>query len=240
MQLVCKLNHCPDRDCPGHATTKSPEQEATIAPPNWRREKGSSLNSASLTPRPLASSIYMHVPEAPSPFKRSISVTSLFPSPGCRNSSFLYLNETAPRWERLRTRSSPHGVNNSHPSPAGARPGSTAPWNQGDPPCSFPPWPCRAASSDRFCLCELRVSQHFSTFYGSFVQAMDTQLGARHRRRTPTIHRGRAQRTISEGSFDEIQQVAGRDVCNAGQNLVGSHGGRRYAGIDGSPKRSFP
>src|SRR5271166_6791060 len=30
------------------------------------------------------------------------------------------LNETAPRWERLRTRSSPHGVNNSCPSPAGA------------------------------------------------------------------------------------------------------------------------
>ncbi len=82
VQLVCKLNHCPDRDCPGHATTKSPEQEATIAPPNWRREKGSSLNSASLTPKPLASSVYVHVPEAPSPFKRSMSVTSLLPSPG--------------------------------------------------------------------------------------------------------------------------------------------------------------
>jgi len=35
VQLVCKLNHCPDRDCPGHAQTKSPEQEAMIAPPNW-------------------------------------------------------------------------------------------------------------------------------------------------------------------------------------------------------------
>ena len=35
VQLVCKLNHCPDRDCPGHAKTKSPEQEAAIAPPNW-------------------------------------------------------------------------------------------------------------------------------------------------------------------------------------------------------------
>ncbi len=35
VQLVCKLNHCPDRNCPGHATTKSPEQEATIALPNW-------------------------------------------------------------------------------------------------------------------------------------------------------------------------------------------------------------
>ena len=35
VQLVCKLNHCPDRDCPGHAKTKSPELEATIAPPSW-------------------------------------------------------------------------------------------------------------------------------------------------------------------------------------------------------------
>ena len=35
VQLVCKLNHCPDRACPGHATTKSPEQEAAIAPPSW-------------------------------------------------------------------------------------------------------------------------------------------------------------------------------------------------------------
>ena len=35
VQLVCKLNHCPDRDCPGHAKTKSPEVEASIAPPNW-------------------------------------------------------------------------------------------------------------------------------------------------------------------------------------------------------------
>jgi len=35
VQLICKLNHCPDRDCPGHAKTKSPELEATIAPPNW-------------------------------------------------------------------------------------------------------------------------------------------------------------------------------------------------------------
>jgi hypothetical protein len=35
VQLVCKLNHCPDRDCPGHAKTKSPEEEASIAPPSW-------------------------------------------------------------------------------------------------------------------------------------------------------------------------------------------------------------
>src|SRR3954471_11315364 len=31
--LVCKLNHCPDRACPGHAKTKSPELEITIALP---------------------------------------------------------------------------------------------------------------------------------------------------------------------------------------------------------------
>ena len=35
VQLVCKLNHCPDRHCPGHAKTKSPEPEASIAPPSW-------------------------------------------------------------------------------------------------------------------------------------------------------------------------------------------------------------
>jgi hypothetical protein len=35
VQLVCKLNHCPDRLCPGHAKTKSPELEMTIAPPSW-------------------------------------------------------------------------------------------------------------------------------------------------------------------------------------------------------------
>jgi hypothetical protein len=34
-QLVCKLNHCPDPRCPGHSKTKSPEIEASIAPPNW-------------------------------------------------------------------------------------------------------------------------------------------------------------------------------------------------------------
>src|SRR5271157_1547363 len=70
-------------------------------------------------------------------------------------------------------------------------------------------------------------------------QAFDTQPGARHRRRTPTIHRGRAHRTISAGCFDEIQQVGRRDVCNAGQNLVGSRGGRRHAVVDGSLNSGF-
>ncbi len=35
VQLVCKFNHCPDRLCTGHARTKSPELEITIAPPSW-------------------------------------------------------------------------------------------------------------------------------------------------------------------------------------------------------------
>jgi hypothetical protein len=33
VQLVCKLNRCPDPTCPGHAKTKSPEVEITIALP---------------------------------------------------------------------------------------------------------------------------------------------------------------------------------------------------------------
>jgi hypothetical protein len=33
VELVCKLNHCPDPACPGHAKTKSPELEVTIALP---------------------------------------------------------------------------------------------------------------------------------------------------------------------------------------------------------------
>jgi hypothetical protein len=35
VELVCKLNHCPDPNCPGHAKTKSPELEVTIALPKW-------------------------------------------------------------------------------------------------------------------------------------------------------------------------------------------------------------
>jgi hypothetical protein len=35
VELVCKLNHCPDPNCPGHVTTKSPEREVTMALPKW-------------------------------------------------------------------------------------------------------------------------------------------------------------------------------------------------------------
>ena len=38
---------------------------------------------------------------------------------------------------------------------------------------------------------------------------------------------------------NEIQQVAGRNVCNAGQDLVGSHGGRSHAGINGCLNSKF-
>jgi hypothetical protein len=46
------------------------------------RGKGTSLNSASLAPKPVASSVYVRALEAPCPHRRSISVTSLFPSAG--------------------------------------------------------------------------------------------------------------------------------------------------------------
>jgi hypothetical protein len=35
VELVCKLNHCPDPTCPGHSQTKSPELEVTIALSKW-------------------------------------------------------------------------------------------------------------------------------------------------------------------------------------------------------------
>ncbi len=48
--------------------------------PEKGRGKRTSLNSDSLAPKPLASSVYVRVPEARCPYKRSISVMSLFPS----------------------------------------------------------------------------------------------------------------------------------------------------------------
>src|SRR4051795_8710866 len=35
VELLCRLDRCPDRDCPGHAKTKSPETEVTLALPKW-------------------------------------------------------------------------------------------------------------------------------------------------------------------------------------------------------------
>ncbi len=67
--------------------------------------------------------------------------------------------------ERCVIASSTHPTG-SRPSPAGARPGSTPPLTQGDPPCSSPAWPPGprqgwAAGSDRFWLLELRVTRTF-------------------------------------------------------------------------------
>ena len=49
----------------------------------------------------------------------------------------------------------------------------------------------KSGSGTRIVLLELPFLGLIRTFYGSSVQAMDTQLGARHRRWTPTIHRGK-------------------------------------------------
>jgi hypothetical protein len=35
VELLCRLDRCPDRVCPGHAKTKSPETEVTLALPKW-------------------------------------------------------------------------------------------------------------------------------------------------------------------------------------------------------------
>jgi hypothetical protein len=35
VELLCRLDHCPDPDCPGHTKTKSPETEVTLALPKW-------------------------------------------------------------------------------------------------------------------------------------------------------------------------------------------------------------
>jgi hypothetical protein len=35
VELLCRLDRCPDPDCPGHAQTKSPETEVTLALPKW-------------------------------------------------------------------------------------------------------------------------------------------------------------------------------------------------------------
>ena len=35
VELLCRLDRCPDPHCPGHAKTKSPELEITIALPKW-------------------------------------------------------------------------------------------------------------------------------------------------------------------------------------------------------------
>jgi len=57
------------------------------------REQGTSLNSDSLAPKPLTSSVYVRVPEALCPRKRSILVMSLFPSQGIGELAHRYLRD---------------------------------------------------------------------------------------------------------------------------------------------------
>src|SRR5271166_3151967 len=47
-----------------------------------------------------------------------------------------------------------------------------------------------SALRGRFVCANSAFSQQISTFYGPSVQAMETRLGARQRRRPPTVHRG--------------------------------------------------
>ena len=83
---------------------------------------------------------------------------------------------------------------------------SQAPWNQGDPRCSFPPWPPGprqgwAAGSDRFWLLELRVSRTFLDQLRPQLSGHGYPARCAAGRRTPTIYRSRAQPTIFAGSW---------------------------------------
>ena len=100
--------------------------------------------------------------------------------------------------------------------------------NQGDPPCSSPPWPRRAACSDRFWLPELRVSQQISTFYEPSVQAMDTQLNA-----LPTL--AVLARTVSGCLNSAFLNKSQHFTCHLFRLWISSSAG----GIDGGPRRTW-
>jgi hypothetical protein len=56
VHLICKLNHCPDPACPGHAKTKSPELEITLALPpavsgDWVANRGTVVSEDAATSR---------------------------------------------------------------------------------------------------------------------------------------------------------------------------------------------
>ena len=80
-QPSMRLPHPPVKCRPARALTRGDSRRiSSWAISGTGRGKRTSLNSTCLTPKPLASSVYVHVPEAPSPHERSISVTFLFPS----------------------------------------------------------------------------------------------------------------------------------------------------------------
>ncbi len=134
---------------------------------------------------------------------------------GSLNSGFLCLNETAPRWERLRARSSTHGVNNSRPSPAGARPGSTPPLNQGVSreidPSDYAPKEFIVQSSDR----EIsRFSQRFLTVSKMFTAVVSTPLFGRPELGLVSPELGRRSR-----SSECVQLRQGKDGDSADQTV---------------------
>ena len=107
---------------------------------------------------------------------------------------------------------------------------SQPPWNQGDPRCSFPPWPPGprqgwAAGSDRFWLLELRVSRTFldqlrPQLSGHGYPARRRQDGGPRRLRRgaqPTICAGSwfGQAVASEAEGTEITLHASRPTPHA-------------------------
>ena len=78
---------------------------------------------------------------------------------------------------------------------------SQPPWNQGDPRCSFPPWPPGprqgwAAGSDRFWLLELRVSRTFLDQLRPQLSGHGYPARRAAGRRTPTMAVGRQPRGV--------------------------------------------
>jgi len=110
--------------------------------------------------------------------------------------------------------------------PAYARLDPSLELNQGDPPCSSPPWPRRAACSDCFWRRELRVSRHFSTFYEPSVQAMDTQLNA-----LPTLPV--LARTVSGGVNSAFLNISQHFTAHLFSPWIPSS----TLGIDSEPRR---
>ncbi len=147
---------------------------------------------------------------------------------GSLNSGFLCLNETAPRWERLRARSSTHGVNNSRPSPAGARPGSTPPLNQGVSreidPSDYAPKEFIVQSSDleisRFSQRFLAVSKMFTAvvsrprrsadrrFPGDAPTVGDWETGGRRGRADQETRKSRSDPTLCVGRRPGISSTS--------------------------------
>ena len=96
---------------------------------------------------------------------------------------------------------------------------SQPPWNQGDPRCSFPPWPPGprqgwAVGSDRFWLLELRVSRTFLDQLRPQLSGHGYPARRTAGRRTPT--------GVGRGAWG-----VGRGGCGAGEQWPVKPKGRR-------------